>query len=134
MKKHLSVLLIIFLLINLSTGCAAPDKKTTEIKPIEAWASLDASYTEMLSYRSHREYTVIATGGYGELQYKFEVVYVDYIGAAGLPGLVSDFSPNNTCSYDVFALSYSAYLQVTIMDEVGNTGTFTFADPGYPMW
>lgn len=110
------------------------DKQTTEIKPIEAWASLDLSYTEMLSHRSHREYTVNATGGYGKLQYKFEVVYISYNGAAERPELVSDFSPINSCSYDVHAFSYTAYLQVTIMDEAGNTSTFNFADPGYSMW
>lgn len=46
MKKHLSVLLIILLLINLSTGCAAPDKKSTEIT-IFAAASLQETLTEL---------------------------------------------------------------------------------------
>ena len=110
------------------------DEQPIEIKPIEAWANLDVSYTEMFSHRSHREYTVIATGGYGELQYKFEVIYVSYNGASERPELLSDFSPINTCSYDVYAFFYTAYLQVTIMDEAGNTNTFNVADPGYSMW
>ena len=56
MKKHLSVLLIILLLINLSTGCAAPDKKTTEIT-IFAAASLQETLTELgeLYMREHSD-------------------------------------------------------------------------------
>ena len=110
------------------------NERTEQIEPITAWGSLDLQWTEMLSHHSHREYSVFSLGGYGKHQYKFELIYTSYNGYADRPEVISDFTESNTCSYDVYAFSYSAYLQVTIIDEAGNTATFHFGDPGYSMW
>ena len=98
------------------------------VKPIEAYAEKGLCYMEMISHRIHREYSVISFGGCGKHLYKFELIYISYNGFDNRPEFLSDFSENNTCSYDIYAFGYQAILKVTVKDEAGNIQIFEFAD------
>jgi hypothetical protein len=98
------------------------------IKEISGYAEKGLCYTEMLSYRNHREYYINTSGGYGNHYYKYELRYVSYNGYDNKPQFSNDFSEDNSCIYDIYAFYYQVVIVVTVIDDAGNTTTLEFYD------
>ena len=98
------------------------------IKEISGYAEKGLYYTDLLSYRNHREYYIHTSGGYGNHYYKYEIRYISYNGYDNQPKFSDEFSENNSCVFDIYAFYYQAIITVTIMDEAGNTTTVEIYD------
>ena len=87
------------------------------------------SSATMNGYGSYSKiYSVSASGGYGEYQYKFEV-YTSATASKPNANLTKDFSDDNSfgISYRGYENAISGYiLQVTVKDEAGNQTIYRY--------
>ena len=57
-----------------------------------------------------------ASGGYGKLTYKFELLSW----SGGSPEQVQDFSESSTFSWEIYGFGSAGVVKVTVKDEAGN--------------
>lgn len=115
-------------IIYTCTNCTESYEKTIEeiVVSVQLTGTSSATINGYGSYS--KSYAVSATGGYGSLQYKFEV-YTSVTASKPSSNLTKDFSSDNTygISYRGYENAISGYiLQVTVKDEAGNQTIYRY--------
>ncbi len=94
------------------------DEFSTDIQPITITIN-ETGYTSFNSYKKSVSVSVSATGGYGDLQYKFET-FSSSSSTSPLDNLTVDFSSQTSYGIQSAITVNGMVIQVTVKDNYGN--------------
>ncbi len=94
------------------------DETSTDIQPITITIT-ETGYSSFNSYKKSVYVSVSATGGYGDLQYKFET-FSSVSSSTPIETLTTDFSGNTSYGIQSALTVNGMVIQVTVKDNYGN--------------